>query len=88
MKGNLSVPAMNVFLFIFMSFPQKRVHICTLRWPDTTAEIVWNVAFTALCFLLPGFIIVVSYSKILQVGFLCSLAKMSGSEERHCLKDS
>ena len=36
-------------------------------WPDMLAEIVWDVAFTALCFLVPGIIIVFSYSKILQV---------------------
>ena len=71
--GKLSVPDINVF--IFMSFPQERLHICTLKWPDATGEIVWNVALTALCFLLPGVIIVVSYSKILQVGLFCSLTK-------------
>lgn len=41
-----------------------------MKWPDSSGEIVWNISFTALCFLLPGFIIVVSYSKILQVGFI------------------
>ncbi|TDH01318.1 hypothetical protein EPR50_G00178860 [Perca flavescens] len=62
-----SIPLSLFFTVMEVDFPeQKRVHICTLRWPDTTAEIVWNVAFTALCFLLPGVIIVVSYSKILQ----------------------
>ncbi|CAK6953237.1 free fatty acid receptor 4-like [Scomber scombrus] len=50
---------------------QEHVHICTLKWPDTTGEIVWNVAFTTLCFLLPGLTIVVSYSKILQIAKSC-----------------
>ncbi|XP_034754847.1 free fatty acid receptor 4-like [Etheostoma cragini] len=69
-----SEPLSLFFTVIEVDFPeQKHVHICTLRWPDTTAEIVWNVAFTALCFLLPGFIIVVSYSKILQIAKRCRL---------------
>lgn len=70
-----------LFLFIDLSYLQEHFHICTLRWPDMTGEIVWNVVFTALCFLLPGFIIVASYSKILQVGLSISLiTKMSGCE--------
>ncbi|XP_036979830.1 free fatty acid receptor 4-like [Acanthopagrus latus] len=50
---------------------QEHLHICTLRWPDATGEIVWDVAFTALCFLVPGLIIVASYSKILQIAKNC-----------------
>uniref|UniRef100_A0A673BDT2 Free fatty acid receptor 4 n=1 Tax=Sphaeramia orbicularis TaxID=375764 RepID=A0A673BDT2_9TELE len=53
-------------LSLFFTVMEDRVHICTLKWPDSTAEIAWNVAFTALCFLLPGIIIMCSYSKILQ----------------------
>uniref|UniRef100_A0A3Q1GUV1 Free fatty acid receptor 4 n=1 Tax=Acanthochromis polyacanthus TaxID=80966 RepID=A0A3Q1GUV1_9TELE len=49
----------------------KRGHICTLKWPDETGEIVWDVSFTALCFLLPGLIIGTSYSKILQIAKSC-----------------
>ncbi|KAM9332590.1 LOW QUALITY PROTEIN: free fatty acid receptor 4-like [Pholidichthys leucotaenia] len=41
---------------------QDHAQICTLKWPDAPGEIVWNVAFVALCFLLPG----LSYSRILQ----------------------
>ncbi|XP_042289640.1 free fatty acid receptor 4-like isoform X2 [Thunnus maccoyii] len=63
-----SIPLSVFFTVMEVDFPeQERVHICTLKWPDTTGEIVWNVAFTALCFLLPGLVIVVSYSKILQI---------------------
>uniref|UniRef100_A0A673BD46 Free fatty acid receptor 4 n=1 Tax=Sphaeramia orbicularis TaxID=375764 RepID=A0A673BD46_9TELE len=54
-------------LSLFFTVMEDRVHICTLKWPDSTAEIAWNVAFTALCFLLPGIIIMCSYSKILQI---------------------
>ncbi|XP_027134316.1 free fatty acid receptor 4 [Larimichthys crocea] len=50
---------------------QESVLICTLKWPDTTLEIIWIVAFAVLCFLLPGLIIVVSYSKILQIAKSC-----------------
>lgn len=62
------------FSFLFLSsYLQEHLHICTLRWPDATGEIVWDVAFTALCFLVPGLIIVASYSKILQVGLLINI---------------
>ncbi|KAM3862980.1 free fatty acid receptor 4-like [Diretmus argenteus] len=67
-----SIPLSLFFTVIEVEFPdQGNVHICTLKWPDATGEIVWNVAFTALCFLLPGLIIVVSYSKILQITKSC-----------------
>uniref|UniRef100_A0A3B4ZFJ8 Free fatty acid receptor 4 n=1 Tax=Stegastes partitus TaxID=144197 RepID=A0A3B4ZFJ8_9TELE len=70
-----SIPLSVFFTVMEVDFPnQKRVHICTLKWPDATGEIVWDVAFTALCFLLPGLIIVISYSKIIQVGLLQALA--------------
>ncbi|XP_068573034.1 free fatty acid receptor 4-like [Cebidichthys violaceus] len=69
-----SIPLSLFFTVMEVDFPeQERVHICTLKWPDTTAEIVWNVAFTVLCFLLPGFIILASYSKILQIAKRCRL---------------
>ncbi|KAM7385558.1 hypothetical protein PAMP_001638 [Pampus punctatissimus] len=67
-----SIPLSLFFTVIEVDFPeQEHIRICTLKWPDTTGEIVWNVAFTALCFLLPGLIIVVSYSKILQITKSC-----------------
>ncbi|KAF1375701.1 hypothetical protein PFLUV_G00222930 [Perca fluviatilis] len=81
-----SIPLSLFFTVMEVDFPeQKRVHICTLRWPDTTAEIVWNVAFTALCFLLPGFIIVVSYSKILQIAKRCRLGLRDSQPVRDSL---
>ncbi|KAM7408675.1 hypothetical protein PAMA_002413 [Pampus argenteus] len=67
-----SIPLSLFFTVIEVDFPeQEHIRICTLKWPDTTGEIVWNVAFLALCFLLPGLIIVVSYSKILQIAKSC-----------------
>ncbi|XP_051271457.1 free fatty acid receptor 4-like isoform X1 [Dicentrarchus labrax] len=66
------IPLSLFFTVMEVDFPeQERVHICTLKWPDATGGIVWNVAFTALCFLLPGLIIVFSYSKILQIAKSC-----------------
>ncbi|XP_071371513.1 free fatty acid receptor 4-like [Centroberyx affinis] len=66
------IPLSLFFTVMEVDFPdQDNMHICTLKWPDATGEIVWNVAFTALCFLLPGLIIVISYSKILQITKSC-----------------
>ncbi|XP_035801186.1 free fatty acid receptor 4-like [Amphiprion ocellaris] len=67
-----SVPLSVFFKVMEVDFPNlKRGHICTLKWPDETGEIVWDVSFTALCFLLPGLIIGVSYRKILQIAKSC-----------------
>ncbi|XP_047191014.1 free fatty acid receptor 4-like [Scophthalmus maximus] len=67
-----ALPLSLFFTVVELDFPeQERVHICTMKWPDSSGEIVWNISFTALCFLLPGFIIVVSYSKILQIAKSC-----------------
>ncbi|XP_014164564.1 free fatty acid receptor 4 [Geospiza fortis] len=43
------------------------IHICTLDWPSTAGETVWDTTFATVFFLIPGFIIVISYSKILQI---------------------
>ncbi|NWJ06493.1 FFAR4 protein, partial [Crypturellus undulatus] len=45
----------------------KKVQICTLLWPSIEGEIVWDVAFTIVVFLIPGLMVVISYSKILQI---------------------
>ncbi|GLD65078.1 free fatty acid receptor 4 [Lates japonicus] len=67
-----ALPLSLFFTVMEVNFPEQgHVHICTLKWPDTSGEIVWNVCFTALCFLLPGLIIVVSYGKILQIAKSC-----------------
>uniref|UniRef100_A0A8C9PVZ2 Free fatty acid receptor 4 n=1 Tax=Spermophilus dauricus TaxID=99837 RepID=A0A8C9PVZ2_SPEDA len=42
------------------------IPICTLVWPSTPGEISWDVSFVTLNFLVPGLVIVISYSKILQ----------------------
>ncbi|ELK36653.1 Omega-3 fatty acid receptor 1 [Myotis davidii] len=41
--------------------------ICTLVWPSIAGEISWDVSFVTLNFLVPGLLIVISYSKILQI---------------------
>uniref|UniRef100_A0A8B9P6V9 Free fatty acid receptor 4 n=1 Tax=Apteryx owenii TaxID=8824 RepID=A0A8B9P6V9_APTOW len=46
---------------------EDEVQICTLLWPSIEGEIVWDVAFAIVVFLIPGLIIVISYSKILQI---------------------
>ncbi|XP_055576797.1 free fatty acid receptor 4 [Falco biarmicus] len=47
----------------------EEIQICTLAWPSIAGEIVWGVTFVVVFFLIPGLVIVVSYSKILQVCF-------------------
>ncbi|XP_034286310.1 free fatty acid receptor 4 isoform X2 [Pantherophis guttatus] len=43
------------------------VYICTLVWPSIAGEIAWDVSFATVIFLIPGLVIVISYSKILQI---------------------
>ncbi|XP_032985627.1 free fatty acid receptor 4 isoform X1 [Rhinolophus ferrumequinum] len=45
----------------------KEIPICTLVWPSLAGEISWDVSFVTLNFLVPGLLIVISYSKILQI---------------------
>nr|XP_060622812.1 free fatty acid receptor 4 [Anolis sagrei ordinatus] len=45
----------------------REVYICTLMWPSTAGEISWDVSFAVVVFLVPGLVIVISYSKILQI---------------------
>ncbi|NWR71111.1 FFAR4 protein, partial [Centropus unirufus] len=45
----------------------EEIKICTLVWPSPAGEIVWDVTFAVVFFLIPGLIIVISYSKILQI---------------------
>ncbi|CAB1443683.1 unnamed protein product [Pleuronectes platessa] len=62
-SGLTALPLSLFFTVVEVDFPEQ--------WPDSTAEIVWNISFTALCFLLPGLIIVFSYSQILQISKSC-----------------
>ncbi|NWV75801.1 FFAR4 protein, partial [Dasyornis broadbenti] len=43
------------------------MQICTLVWPSTAGEILWDMTFAIVFFLIPGLVVVISYSKILQI---------------------
>ncbi|XP_035392818.1 free fatty acid receptor 4 [Cygnus atratus] len=45
----------------------EEVQICTLVWPSTAGEILWDVTYAIVVFLIPGLVIVISYSRILQI---------------------
>ncbi|KFO70982.1 Free fatty acid receptor 4, partial [Cuculus canorus] len=45
----------------------QEIEICTLVWPSIAGETVWDVTFAIVFFLVPGLVIVISYSKILQI---------------------
>ncbi|NXL87972.1 FFAR4 protein, partial [Alectura lathami] len=45
----------------------EEIQICTLDWPSHAGEIVWDVTYATVVFLVPGSVIVISYSKILQI---------------------
>ncbi|KAJ7324142.1 hypothetical protein JRQ81_017162 [Phrynocephalus forsythii] len=48
-------------------FQGQEVYICTLIWPSTIGEACWDACFAFVVFLMPGLVIVASYSKILQI---------------------
>ncbi|NWV90255.1 FFAR4 protein, partial [Machaerirhynchus nigripectus] len=51
-----------------LTSPYRRdIQICTLDWPSTAGETVWDTTFAIVFFLIPGLVIVISYSKILQI---------------------
>ncbi|XP_007949464.1 free fatty acid receptor 4 [Orycteropus afer afer] len=61
-------------LCVFFQVVQQRlpgadqeIPVCTLVWPNIAGEISWDVSFVTLNFLVPGLVIVISYSKILQI---------------------
>lgn len=56
-------------MLIFFFICKQEIQICTLVWPSIAGEIVWDVTFATVFFLIPGLVIVISYSKILQVCF-------------------
>ncbi|XP_076981523.1 free fatty acid receptor 4 [Tamandua tetradactyla] len=70
--GYSALSALPLCIF-FQVVPQRppgadqEVPICTLIWPSVAGEISWDVSFATLNFLVPGLVIVISYSKILQI---------------------
>uniref|UniRef100_A0A8C8ZM80 Free fatty acid receptor 4 n=1 Tax=Prolemur simus TaxID=1328070 RepID=A0A8C8ZM80_PROSS len=69
--GYSALAALPLCIF-FRVVPQRlpgadqEIPICTLVWPTLAGEISWDVSFVTLNFLVPGLVIVISYSKILQ----------------------
>ncbi|KAL4668532.1 hypothetical protein H8957_011100 [Semnopithecus entellus] len=84
--GYSAVAALPLCVF-FRVVPQRlpgadqEISICTLIWPTIAGEISWDVSFVTLNFLVPGLVIVISYSKILQTSeqFLDARAVMTHS---------
>ncbi|XP_004838581.1 free fatty acid receptor 4 [Heterocephalus glaber] len=64
-----SLPLCIFFHAVPQRFPcaDQEILICTLVWPSVAGEISWDVSFVTLNFLVPGLLIVISYSKILQI---------------------
>uniref|UniRef100_A0A452E9C8 Free fatty acid receptor 4 n=1 Tax=Capra hircus TaxID=9925 RepID=A0A452E9C8_CAPHI len=73
--GYSTMTALPLCIF-FRVLPQRlpgadqEILICTLVWPSIGGEITWDVSFAIFNFLVPGLLIVISYSKILQVRLL------------------
>ncbi|RXM34983.1 Centrosomal protein of 55 kDa [Acipenser ruthenus] len=65
-SASTSLPLCLFFNVMTIITDSKEVKICTLMWPSEIGEIVWDIAFTGLDFVIPGLIIVTSYTKILQ----------------------
>ncbi|XP_012621554.1 free fatty acid receptor 4 [Microcebus murinus] len=70
--GYSALAALPLCIF-FRVVPQRlpgddqEIPVCTLVWPTIAGEISWDVSFVTLNFLVPGLVIVGSYSKILQI---------------------
>ncbi|KAM9701667.1 free fatty acid receptor 4 isoform 1-T1 [Dama dama] len=70
--GYSAIAALPLCIF-FRVLPQRlpgadqEIPICTLVWPSIGGEITWDVSFAIFNFLVPGLLIVISYSKILQI---------------------
>lgn len=62
-----SLPLCIFFHVITVTYKDKEVQICTLMWPSTVGEISWDIFYVILEFFIPGIMIVISYSKILQI---------------------
>ncbi|XP_077206393.1 free fatty acid receptor 4 [Paroedura picta] len=62
-----TLPLCLFFTVVPLRDRDQEAFICTLMWPSTAGEIAWDVCFTVVVFLIPGLVIVISYSKILQI---------------------
>ncbi|XP_060697765.1 free fatty acid receptor 4-like [Hemiscyllium ocellatum] len=62
-----SLPLCIYFHVMTIQFKDQEYQICTLVWPNTVHEISWDVIYGLLIFIIPGLIIVISYTKILKI---------------------
>nr|XP_020638551.1 free fatty acid receptor 4 [Pogona vitticeps] len=62
-----TLPFCLFFTVQVVSLRGQEVYICTLIWPSTIGEACWDACFVFVVFLIPGVVIVISYSKILQI---------------------
>ncbi|XP_020390231.2 free fatty acid receptor 4 [Rhincodon typus] len=62
-----SLPLCIHFQVMTIQVKNQDYQICTLVWPNTVHEISWDVTYGLLIFIIPGLIIVISYTKILKV---------------------
>uniref|UniRef100_A0A8D0G996 Free fatty acid receptor 4 n=1 Tax=Sphenodon punctatus TaxID=8508 RepID=A0A8D0G996_SPHPU len=63
-----SLPLSLFFTVVTVPRPEgEEAYICTLIWPNIEGETSWDVTFTTVVFLIPGAVLVISYSKILQI---------------------
>ncbi|XP_030344840.1 free fatty acid receptor 4 isoform X1 [Strigops habroptila] len=62
-----TLPLCCFFSVVRLPAAGEEKQICTLVWPSTAGEIFWDVTFATFFFLVPGLVIVISYSKILQI---------------------
>ncbi|NWR91871.1 FFAR4 protein, partial [Furnarius figulus] len=62
-----TLPLCCFFTVVRLPDAGQEIQICTLDWPSTAGEIAWDVTFAIVFFLIPGLVIVINYSKILQI---------------------
>ncbi|PKU37661.1 free fatty acid receptor 4 [Limosa lapponica baueri] len=61
-----TIPLCCFFRVVRLPAAGQEMQICTLVWPSIEGEIAWDLTFAVVFFLVPGLLIVISYSKILQ----------------------
>ncbi|XP_032890630.1 free fatty acid receptor 4 [Amblyraja radiata] len=62
-----SLPLCLYFQMMTVQVKGQEYQICTLVWPNILQEIIWDVFYSLVDFAVPGFIIVISYTKILKI---------------------
>ncbi|NXJ67508.1 FFAR4 protein, partial [Rostratula benghalensis] len=62
-----TLPLCCFFRVVRLPAAGQEMQICTLVWPSMAGEIAWDITFAIVFFLVPGAVIVISYSKILQI---------------------